>query len=609
MDAPAGKEEPREIDAKEKQGQQIFADQTGITKAGLREIDILDSEGESNEKAASDTIKLEDSEGDEEERIDSAKGTDGKKDGSNGNHEDKNSQQEAVDDALALLNQSQGFWERGELDNALSLLDEAYSLIVSFDGDADLAWQKDDLRLLIAKRIIEIYTSRSNVAAGQQCEIPLVVNKEVENEIRRFQHEERKFFLHSYKRSGRYLPVIAAQIKEAGLPEELAWLPLVESGFKVKALSHARALGLWQFIPSTGYKFGLKRDLWIDERMDVEKSTQAAISYLKELHSIFGDWLTVLAAYNCGEGRVLRLISRQHMNYLDNFWDLYNQLPRETARYVPRFIAILNIIKEPQKFGFDLEKEVRDEPIPYETLITTKSVKLADIAGKVGISEDDLTALNPELRYKITPEKEYSLKMPPGTEQAVLAMIDRIPAAEKPGGGEFVRHKVRKGESLSSIAKRYGTSINAIMRANALSSRHTIRVGRVLKVPVRAYASYGKPASKPRGAASAASIMKYRVIKGDSLWGLAKRFDTTVSEIRSLNRLAGNSLFVGQELTIAQGGMAASGKRVTTYIVRKGDSPFSIAKKCNIGLEKLLSLNRMSKNDTIYPGQKLMIEN
>ena len=114
----------------------------------------------------------------------------------------------------------------------------------------------------------------------------------------------------------------------------------MESGFKIQAYSRARALGLWQFIPSTGYKFGLSRDEWVDERMDVEKSTQAAIAYLKELHGMFGDWLTVLAAYNCGEGRVLRVISRQHINYFDRFWDLYNQLPRETARYVPRLSLI-----------------------------------------------------------------------------------------------------------------------------------------------------------------------------------------------------------------------------------------------------------------------------
>jgi membrane-bound lytic murein transglycosylase D len=133
--------------------------------------------------------------------------------------------------------------------------------------------------------------------------------------------------------------MILEKLEAAGLPAELSWLPLIESGFKVKALSRARALGLWQFIPSTGYKFGLKRDQYIDERIDFEKSSDAAIAYLKELHNIFGDWSTVLAAYNCGEGRVLRVIRTQNINYLDDFWDLFGRLPFETARYVPRFLA------------------------------------------------------------------------------------------------------------------------------------------------------------------------------------------------------------------------------------------------------------------------------
>ena len=136
-------------------------------------------------------------------------------------------------------------------------------------------------------------------------------------------------------------------------PKSCRGFPLIESGYKVKALSKARALGLWQFIPSTGYKFGLKRDQYIDERIDPIKSTDAAIAYLKELHNIFGDWATVLAAYNCGENRVLRVIRSQNINYLDNFWDLYERLPRETARYVPRFLATLHIMNDLAQYGLD----------------------------------------------------------------------------------------------------------------------------------------------------------------------------------------------------------------------------------------------------------------
>lgn len=537
----------------------------------------------------------------------------GTKERAQNSSESKNSEQEAVDDALALLSQSQRLWERGELDNALSLLDEAYSFVMNVNGDPDLSWQKDDLRLLIAKRIVEIYASRSNVAAGYQGEIPLTVNSQVEREIQRFQKEERNFFIHSYRRAAKYIPIITAQIKEAGLPEELKWLPLVESGFKIKALSQARALGLWQFIPSTGYKFGLKRDLWVDERMDVEKSTEAAIAYLKELHSIFGDWLTVLAAYNCGEGRVLRVISRQHMNYLDNFWDLYVQLPLETARYVPRFIATLNIIKEPEKYGFDLEREICEKPVPYETLIISKSMKLEDIASCIGESTELLAQLNSELRYKITPDREYTLKIPQGKSAALSSAIDALPTAKKPGGGEWVRHRIRKGESLSSIAAKYGSSVSVIVRANRLSNKHCIRAGKWLKIPVRGYVLRRAP-SKSAGSSAQGATITYHVMKGDSLWGLAKRFGTTVSNIRSSNNLSSNSLSIGQRLKIVKLSDAAAHSQLgtkntlKTYVVRKGDNPYIIARMNNMDLDRLLTINDLSKNDVIYPGQKLLVE-
>jgi membrane-bound lytic murein transglycosylase D len=266
------------------------------------------------------------------------------------------------------------------------------------------------------------------------------------------------------------------------MPEDLSWLPLIESGFKVRALSRSRALGLWQFIPSTGYKYGLKRNAWIDERLDPPKATASAIAYFKDLHEMFGDWATVLAAYNCGEGNVARLIRQQKINYLDNFWDLYERLPRETARYYPRFLAVLAIIKDPARYGFTLEEP--DKPLPYETVSLEKPVHLRTIAENIKIEAEFLTALNPELRYDATPNTSYALRVPPGTSQAVLACIDKM-AKWAPPKVEYIMHRVRRGETLKLIALRYRTSTQKIMDANNLRRGKLLRVGQKLKIPTR----------------------------------------------------------------------------------------------------------------------------
>ena len=281
---------------------------------------------------------------------------------------DSMTNQDLLDSALEYAQAASDYWDRGDMDNALEALDTAYFLIlnVKTNDDADLLQQKEDLRFTISKRIVEINASRFAVAPGDRNSIPLVMNDHVRREIESFKGPERDFFMAAYRRSGKYRPAILRAFKEAGMPPELTWLPLIESGFKVRALSRARALGLWQFIASTGYKFGLERNEWVDDRMDPQQSTRAAIAYLKELHGIFGDWTTALAAYNCGEGTVLRIIRSQKIGYLDNFWDLYDRLPRETASYVPRFIAVVTIMKDPERFGFELPPP--DKPLEGEDL-------------------------------------------------------------------------------------------------------------------------------------------------------------------------------------------------------------------------------------------------
>jgi membrane-bound lytic murein transglycosylase D len=434
------------------------------------------------------------------------------------------------------------------------------------------------------------------------------MNKHVQLEINHFtKYGEKSFFIEAYKRSGKYRPQIVSALKAAGMPLELSWLPLIESGFKVNALSRARALGPWQFIPSTGYKFGLKRDKYIDERIDPVKSTHAAIAYLKELHQIFGDWSTVLAAYNCGEGRVLRVIRSQNINYLDNFWDLYERLPRETARYVPRFMAALFIINNPEKYG--LNAITVDEPLEYENVTVSKQIHLKNIAQEIGVAEKTLRELNPELRYRILPQDKYPLRVPPGKSEVLLANLDKIPVSYPPQSA-YVHHRIRPGESLSTIARRYHSSVRKIMRANNLHRSSYIVAGRKLKIPRRGTMPYRPKIDRNKDLTLPST---HAVKSGDSLWNIAKRYGTTTQKIQSLNNLQTTQLHIGQALKIPGYEDEKIVKNIEVgnlkvYQVKRGDSPFDIAQLHNMPLKRFLRINLLTLNSTIYPGQKLVIE-
>ena len=514
--------------------------------------------------------------------------------------------QSIFDEALDFCEASQDFWQKGELENALEALDHAYSLILEIDTDdtAKPIQQKEDLRYLISKRILEIYASRNIVVNGNHNAIPMVMNKHIQNEIDRFTKKgEKRFFIEAYKRSGKYRPQIVPALKKAGLPVELSWLPLIESGYKVNALSKARALGLWQFIPSTGYKFGLKRNKYIDGRLDPVKSTKAAIEYLTELHHIFGDWTTVLAAYNCGEGRVLRVIRSQNINYLDNFWDLYERLPSETARYVPRFMATLHIVKNLEKYGLDSVSV--DKPLEYETITVSKQVHLRNIAKTIGVTEQTLIKLNPELRYRILPQDKYPLRVPPDKGHIVLAKLDKIPVSHPPQRA-YVYHRIRPGESLSTISRRYRCSVRSIMRANNLRRSSFIVAGKKLKIPRKGTIVYR---SKKYNGIKYKNASSHVVKRGDSLWIIAKRYGTTTKKIQGLNNLSTANLHIGQVLKIREGkNDKPSGEYLKTYRVKPGDSPFQIAQLHKMPLERFMRINRLTPRNKIYPGQRLYVE-
>lgn len=506
--------------------------------------------------------------------------------------------QSVLDEALDFYQAAQDFWQRGEMDNALHALDQAYALIIEAEAYdiPKLNQQKDDLRFMISKRILEIYASRHTTAKGNHDAIPMVLNEDVQKEINLFTNGSRDFFIASYVRSGRYRPFIVEELKKAGLPEELSWLPLIESGFKTKALSKARALGLWQFIPSTGYKFGLKRNHHVDERLDPYKSTLAAIEYFKELHEIFGDWMTVLAAYNCGENRVLSIIREQNINYLDDFWDLYQRLPCETRRYVPQFLATLHLINNMDKYYMD--DVVPDPPMVFDTVVVAKQTYLKNVADVINVTEDQLVELNPELRHKLLPPEEYSLKVPMGSKELLIANLDNISQTTQPVepiADSSSYHRVKSGETLSSIAEKYSISVSDLASVNHISKKKQIIKGSVLKIP-----QTGQPEAKPKEE----KFITYNVRQGDSLFTLAKKFDTTARKIKEMNKLKADSLKVGQTLKIAAGPLQG----LDTYKVKNGDTMSNIAQRHNMDLNDFLRINNLSKNSKIYPGQQVYVQ-
>ncbi|MBW1686333.1 MAG: LysM peptidoglycan-binding domain-containing protein [Deltaproteobacteria bacterium] len=503
-----------------------------------------------------------------------------------------------VAEALETCESARVFWEKGDFEGALARLDLAYELLLQIPDDADVIQQKEDLRHLISRRIVEIYRSRRTTAAELGSPIPIEINAHVEREIARFRGSEQKFFLESYRRSGQYRPMIVRKLRESGLPEELSWLPLVESGFKTRALSRARALGMWQFISSTGSRYGLKRSHWIDERMDPERSTAAAIEYLTALHGMFGDWMMALAGYNCGEHRVMSVIRRQENGYLDRFWDLFGQLPWETARYVPRFLATLLIVNDPEKYGFELPDPL--PPLDYDTVAVARHVRLTDLDRALGLEKETIAGLNPELRRGTTPAETYGLKVPPAVAPSFDTRLAELPSYVPPPEQSYAIHRVRRGETLSVIARRHRTSVNAIVRVNHLRSRNRIRVGQRLKIPQRGGSA---AASAVIATGSQAASLRYTVRRGDSLWKLASRYGTTVDRIKRDNGLRGDRLAIGQKLTIKTGVPAGSRR----YTVRRGDTIGRIAEAHNVPINSILRSNGLSLSSTIYSGQVLTI--
>jgi membrane-bound lytic murein transglycosylase D len=355
-------------------------------------------------------------------------------------------------------------------------------------------------------------------------DIPIVINGKVERFITYFQTRGRKVFTRWLARSGRYIPLLKELLREKGLPEDLVYLALIESGYNPRAYSRKQAMGLWQFRYHTGRRYGLKVDWWIDERRDPVKSTIAAARYLKDLYDRFECWYLAAAGYNAGEGKIQRAIKRYKT---EDFWELtkYSYLKRETKNFIPKMIAAALMAKNPETYGFtDIEYE---EPIRFETVTVPDATDLRVIAKACESTYEELKRLNPELRRWCTPPKypDYELKLPYGKKEIFLRNLAAIPPGKRI---TFRRHVVRSGETLSHIAIRYRTDIGAIMRMNRITSRHRIRVGRSLIIPVRGSGKAGvrRGAVAVRGRRDLLGpeerALIYTVRKGDTLWDISR---------------------------------------------------------------------------------------
>jgi peptidoglycan lytic transglycosylase D len=399
-------------------------------------------------------------------------------------------------------------------------------------------------------------------------DIPIPEHAKVLSYVEVMQGRMREYIQESLARGAKYMPMIQAVFRAEGLPLDLAYIPIIESSFKTNALSKASAKGPWQFMKPTAKDHDLKIDWFIDERSDPEKATVAAAKYLKTLSKMFnGDWNLVLAAYNGGPGRVSRAMKRSG---IDDFWTLSSTskyLPRETREYVPLIMAAMIVGRNPLQYGFEV---VTAEPMAYDKVTLPRAIDLRRVAEWAGTSVDEIQSLNPELRRWTTPVKypNYEVKVPTGTADRLNAKLAEASPADFSALNWYT---AKKGESLLTVARRFGVSRTDVAEANNLTVKSRLRPGQELIIP-RAPATLlatrteraaptavaSRNIAEPAAVAAVTTparvaqtqVTTYKVKQGDTLFAIAQLFNTTVAKIKSWNRLSSNRIAPGARLKI-----------------------------------------------------------